>query len=181
MAKRRGDLGRKVRCIFSGPRWRGAPPHPPPGVSEREGFEPPSRLRRIRFSRPARSATPPSLHSLRAQSSASAANSQETFNAKDASAAKGTLEQPGEHSPQRAQRTQRGCFGGLRPESKTIGCSRLRDFCARCAFCVERLFRVFRRRRRACRAASVRRTTTAGRAARGGGRCRGRSARGTAR
>ena len=36
-----------------------------PRDSEREGFEPPSRLRRIRFSRPARSATPPSLHGHR--------------------------------------------------------------------------------------------------------------------
>ena len=68
--------------------------------------------------------------------------------------------------------------GGFVRKSKTIGCSRLRDCCA---LCVKRLFRVFRRSRRACRAASVRRRTTAGRAARGGGRCRGRSARGTAR
>ena len=58
--------------------------------SEREGFEPPSRLRRIRFSRPARSATPPSLHSHRAQFSASPANSQETFNARGAKDAKET-------------------------------------------------------------------------------------------
>ena len=53
--------------------------------SEREGFDPPSRLRRIRFSRPARSATPPSLHSHRGQSSASPTNRQESFNAGGAS------------------------------------------------------------------------------------------------